>query len=291
MLWLDSDHKINIKFTGTYFEGAPGNIATRTQWTALDGASIGGVLGFDTTADLDFVSGTKGTANHTADYQHAYGWYAGSDGQLADESLEDIDVPLVSQSTVPTSGHTKTAYSGSSYVNQFLLQFLTKEETWSDESDYTDAQVYPYERNKGLECWWREARQGVPFRFYKDSIVDISKASEGGVATGSAPTTLTASGKAWTVNQWAGRLLYVTPFDYTTGELVRYHIASNTATVLTMTQASEPLLGTYTTYHVFDQPYETYWLDLSKTKRFDPQEMGHGVAIWQFPISLLRYES
>lgn len=75
----------------------------------------------------------------------------------------------------------------------------------------------------------------------------------GGTATATAytTTTLTDSGAAWTVNQWAGGYLYIV--GATTGAAQRAAIASNTATVITL---SAPItLPTGTVTYRISAPY------------------------------------
>ena len=73
--WIDFEtHK--VKF---YFENS-GSVSITLDWTSGSG-NVAKILGFDHSAS-DSVSGTSATL--TADYQHAYGWYAKEDGQLRD---------------------------------------------------------------------------------------------------------------------------------------------------------------------------------------------------------------
>ena len=55
-MWIDSDHKVHIGFAGSWFaDFANAHRDVRIAWTEEDGASIGAVLGFDTSADLDLT--------------------------------------------------------------------------------------------------------------------------------------------------------------------------------------------------------------------------------------------
>ncbi len=79
-----------------------------------------------------------------------------------------------------------------------------------------------------------------------DHVGDSGTAAGGSQST----TTLGDSGKAWTINQWAGYTLYIT--NAADGDAVKKAtIASNTATVLTLTSAltTVPVAAT-TTYTV-----------------------------------------
>ena len=79
--WIDFEtHQVKFYFSNT------SSVSIVLDWTSGSG-NVGKVLGFDTSAS-DSLSGTSGTL--TADYQHAYGWYAKEDGQLRDDTVDPI---------------------------------------------------------------------------------------------------------------------------------------------------------------------------------------------------------
>lgn len=75
-------------------------------------------------------------------------------------------------------------------------------------------------------------------------------ALDSGLATGGSTTTLQDSGKAWTVNQWAGRRL---KFIAGTAQIQELTITSNTANTLTFAAATAPVAGA-TSYSILAQP-------------------------------------
>lgn len=284
-IWINSDHKVVIDFEGPYYEGATHQDVS-IVWTALDGASIGAVLGFDTSADDTDTSNDH--ARFTSDYPHAYGWYADQDGAIAEDLPHDISEFQGSQA-VSTGGHIKSQFLAARYSNRLGLQFLPEDKTWSNDVGYTAAAVYPYTRNEPLECWWKEARQGKRFRVYRDGQINTARFADTGTATGSSSTTLTDSGKVWsaTPQRWAGRILYMPDLTDNLGAPGQWYIVSNTATVLTVNASATAVLSSLT-YFIFEQTYKTYVLDLAQMTKFEPRERP-AINRYDIALPLLRY--
>jgi hypothetical protein len=295
MILLNSNHKVQIGFSGTWFEDFGGaHSDVQIDWTATDGVSIGGVLGYDTSAVLNFdQSGPPETL--TADDQHAYGWYADTDGELEKLGIEPEDSPAFEQSFAP-SGHSKVQYIGTKFENELQLRYVPRLKTWSRNIGYTTAAVYPYARNVPLECWWQEARQGIQFRVYRGSTIDTTKANDSITPTADTATTLTAGGESFSIDpdQWAGKLLIVPAYTDVISLSMRFYIASHTATVLTVAQQQEPQRDVansdVSVCHLFDQRYETYVVDLNAMQGFKPQEM-KDIDKFTIRIPLVRYET
>jgi hypothetical protein len=261
----------------------------RVAWTEQDGATVGGILGFDTSADLDFDSGTY---RNVGDYKHAYGWYAEEDGQLRQDLVEDADVANALQSRA-ISGQVKTQYLDSVFENMLGLNYLDRDLTFSNGVSYTSAAVYPYERNKGLECWWREARTGVRFRVYRDNTIDFTKAQvRGSMTAGTDTDTIEDTGKSWDTDpqEHAGKLVIAKDTSADPDELYRYYVDSNTATLLELPNDwnSYDINTDTSDYAIFDQPYRTYVADINKMNRFSPTELPN-IDRYAIDIPVLKY--
>lgn len=299
VVYLDSDHKVNIQFD-QYFTSTHQDV--KIKWTAGEGSDIAGVLGFDGSADDAQTGGDDPL--FTADWHHAYGWYADTDGILAGDMAENADHANALQSVAP-SGHVKTHYVGGRQTNELQLQHVPRHKMLSADVGYTVAPVHPsganilssaYARNEPLQCWWKEARQGIRFRVYRDAHVDTAKASDQGeMDAATDATTLTDAAKSWATEpqRWAGRILYVDNWSKTDAP-GKWHIASNTATVLTVTAASGTDLpiddNADKTYHLFDHDYDTYVLDMERMKKFAPMEIPN-IDKYNLTIPLMRYEA
>ena len=280
--WIDFEtHK--VKF---YFSNAS-SVSIVLDWTSGSG-NIGKVLGFDTSAS-DSLSGTSGTL--TADYQHAYGWYANEDGLLRDDTVEPIDIPNSPQSISP-SGYVKTQHIASRFTYRMQLQFLKRDLTFSRGVSYTEESKYPYSRNKGLECWFREAKKGTRFRVYRQGYLAPSTASGVFFRSSATSSTITYTSGALQIDpqQFKGALTYQN-IGPDTRWMVNY-IESHTATVLTL--ANHYSVGTNyqpgNEIYLIDGTYETYVLDLSQTSQFAPTELPN-IDRYDFQIDMLRYES
>lgn len=297
MAWLNSTHQVKLGFDGEYFQGNPKR-DVRIEWTALNGVSIGDVLGFDTTAD-DTITGTDNPI-FTSDWHHAYGWYADEDGSLRQYEIENQQ-QATSPQTITPAGYVKTQHLGTRQTNLLKLVFLPRKKTWSGNVAYKSASVTPYERNEPLQCWWLEARKGTPFRVLRNARIDLASAQDRNLAgpTASSATTMTDSGKSWDVDpqQWKARLLVVDGWaQFLSGEQQRFYIASHTATVITAAQQQEPQLGVggfsvaASDYYIFDQRYDTFVLDMGAMQGFAPTEVPK-IDRFDIEIPVLRLES
>jgi hypothetical protein len=286
--WINTSNKVVIGFTGTHWRTAVAdNHNVKLRWTTSDSPSVGKVLGFDVSAVDENT--TVDNPTFTADYQHAYGWYASDDGCLAADLVEDVEESTVFQSRGP-SGVTRTQYAASAFRNMLNLQFVARDRMFSREALYTETPGYPYEINQGLECWWLQAKQGTEFRVYRHSRYD--RLIDGGTLTSAGANTSTDSVKSWTVNQWAGYCIYIAAYTRATdvSALAMSYIESNTATVITH---QTPYLGSFQTngYRILPFRYQTYVLDLSGNgARFEPEEIDV-IDRYNFKAKLLRYES
>ena len=287
LAWIDSDHKVNLGFDGGSFEGATIRDVEIT-WTALDGSSIAGVLGFGSSAD-DQSTGVDFPV-FVGDYHHAYGWYADEDGYLAGDLAVDSEDVTVPRSLSP-AGFAKIHFVAGRFSNQIQLQFLKDTEMNSDGKGYADVPLHPYDRNRGLECWWYEASRGVRFRYYRDGRHDTISAADRGTSTAGTTTTLTDSGKNHSVEpfRWPGRLIRKTIGDVLAD--IHWHIASHTATVLTVTNAlwQSTTFGTEA-YFLLDQPYRTYWLDTEQMRKFLPSEVPR-LNRYNISIPVMKYKA
>lgn len=291
LLGIDSNGKVNM---------AVGNdVDMRIAWTEDDTAEIGDILGFDTTADLDITSG----ALKTADWQHAYGWYATGDGWLAGMGVEDANASEAIQVN-SLGGVIFTQYLDDHYRNQLSLQGVPRSATWSNGVSYATASTYPYERNVPLECWWKEAREGKRFRVYLDGYLHSStndvamRAVRGDVVSAGTTTTLTATGTLDDDPQEHAGMLAVIPGFLPASQATfdaaipyqRFHISSHTTSVYTLPNA---LLNVQTddnatTYYVTDQRYRTYVVDLNQMREFNPAELPN-IEQYDITIPLRKY--
>lgn len=283
MFGIDANHKVTITIGG--------GLDMRFDWTLNDGATVAGILGFDATANLEVTAGETETAN----WQHAYGWYASAEGQYTGGVVEDTETAHVAQARA-IGGEVVTQYLASIYDNHLSLRWLERLDTFSRGVGYTTAPVDPYERNRGIECLWRAIRDGSRFCVYLDSILDTTKAEEIGAYdfTGSL-TVLTDAAKGWGVDpqEHVGKLLFIDEWgDVASGSAPqRFYVSSNTATTLTAPNSlnNTPLSGLGdSTYHIFDQRYATYVLDLAKMRTFAPNEIPD-IDKYEIDLPLLRY--
>jgi hypothetical protein len=307
VLWIDSDHKTKIGFEGAdYATGDKQSV--KIAWTENDGASIAAVLGFDSSAD-DSSDGTD-NATFTGDYHHAYGWYADEDGLLAPggDQVEDIDNPNAIQNR-SIAGYAKTQYLGSFFTNRLALQFVTQGKVFSNGVSYGSAPVQSSDgatataRNEPLECWYREARRGTPFRVYRYNQRDSGSAADRGSSSfaGAASTTYTVTAKAWSEEpqRWAGGLL-VLPGGSSDGYLlsldvqVSWYITSNTDNDLTVPAHPTGYIHNSnndpTTFQIHDMRYETYVLADPQSQPFEPTELPN-IARFDWSMRLLKYVS
>jgi hypothetical protein len=290
--YLDSNHKVKIVFEDSYYKTTDDR-DVQIRWTQRDGDDIAKVLGFDYSAD-DTSTGVDNPV-FTADWQHGYGWYANEDGLTNDLAVEDVSEVYALQSRAH-SGVVRTQRIAQRFSNELSLQFLPRNRTFSQNVGYGETSVQPYEINQGLECWWLQAQQGKRFRVYRDGRYDTTTAALRGVATGSTTTTLTDSGRSFDIDPqiYKGRILWIAQWGTNVTSLPgRFYIASHTATAFTVSNAgaySQNMAAGGTTYYVFDQPYQTYVLDLEKMDRFGPREIP-ALDRYNIKLPLLRYVS
>ncbi len=301
--WIDDDHKVNIHFAGGAYEdagGAPSENDVKIEWTALNGPSIAAVLGFDGSADDTSTSVDHPT--FIGDWHHGYAWYADEDGYLKNDLVEDADEATGAQVVTP-GGYVKTQYVGSKFTNELALQFVTREKMFSGDVGYGTASTYPYERNEGLQCWWKEARQGKRFRVYRDWNHNTDLAPDYVVPTGGDGTYVTQAGKAWSMDpdEWAGCIVYVDGhvdnfLASTTGKF-RVRIASVGTSItagdkLTFVSTQTPgfEFSDVDECWLFRTPFRTYVLDVDKMSQFKPVELPN-IDRYDITIPLRRYES
>jgi hypothetical protein len=241
---------------------------------------VAAVLGYDSSADdvsvVDY-------GHFTGDWQHAYGWYAAEDGQLA--SLErSMAREGMAEQSISLTGAVKTQQMGyDRYTDKMVLDWLTAEQTWSAGIAYATATLWPWVRNKGIECWWNEAIQGKRFRVYRDGAkFETTRAVERMVEnSGTGPeATFNDSTKALTTSPWQrhkGGILWLPTPTYAThgGNATTWckrYITSHTATVLTVPafimDFNDGDIG-----WLFDYTYSTYVLAVDKMKAFEPEEI------------------
>lgn len=291
-------HKVRFRFCDdTVFNDTAGNNDVKIAWTEST-SGLAEALGFDYSADD--TSTTEDAPTFTADYLHAHAWYSDADGQLSDLSVYDESEVNVSQTRGPIDGRVKTCMLGDGYNNALQLAWLSRALTYSDGTDYGDLPPYGLTRNKALECWWREARQGKRFRLYENKRWDIAYCNDYVNITASNTTTVTDSGKAWTVNQWAGKILAVNwPsdalgwHDYADVQQA-FYVASNTATVITVSNAHPDgaNLGADSDsidFRLFESTYKTYVVDLDRMKKFAPKPEAKNLDYYGIKIPLFRY--
>lgn len=290
---ITSTHKVRFSFEGT----AMANANTRDiklQWTSTN-STLAGILGFDTSAD-DTSSGNY--QQFTADYHHGYGWYADDDGLLMDYMPEDENIVEAVQS-VALSGKVVTQKLAQKFKNLIKLRWLPQTKTFSQNVSYGATPVQgssstSYIRNAALECWWNACQNGTRFRFYADGQIDTTKAILAGAPTASNTTTLTDGNKNLTTEpqQYKGRILYIDDYSANLSVPGRFYISSHTATVFTIPQAHPAgyNLATYATlYYVFNQPYQTYVIDLEAMKSFKPTAPDAALERYDIDIPVLRY--
>ncbi|HDL48440.1 MAG TPA: hypothetical protein ENH33_00555 [Actinobacteria bacterium] len=182
---------------------------------------------------------------------------------------------------------------GSLFDNEIQLRWLERADTYSDGIGYTTAPSDPYERNRALECWWREARTGVPFAVYRDSTIDTTKAEEPGtftIATGTT-TGIPVVGKAFVIDpqEHKDKLIYVA--TWATGYPQRFFVTSHTAGTITIPNSlhNEKAGGTDgSSVYVFNQRYQTYVLNTESMATFAPTEMPE-IDKYELTVPLFRY--
>lgn len=279
ILHINSDHKVVIEI-------GDGEEMSFDWDDSSEAESIGKVLGFDVSANAN----SEGNPI-TADYPHAYGWYATEDGQLEEYMTEDITEANVLQSVAP-SGWIKTTHLANVYMNRLALQYLTEAQTFSDGVAYTEASVDPYTRNQALECWFREAVQGVHFRVYEQARMEDGAQEVRGTATAGTNTTqLEDTTQSYTTDpqEHAGKVLSM--YQWTAeGNPMRWYISSHDGDTLTVPNAvhNTDIDATDSNFRIYPTRYRTYVLDTNKLRRFEPSEYPR-INRYAFRIPLRRY--
>jgi hypothetical protein len=168
---------------------------------------------------------------------------------------------------------------------------LTRAKTFSRGIGYAETPLAPYEKNEGLECWWREAMKGRRFRYYRDGTIGAAAAEYVGAFTASAATTSTDGGKAYDIDpqELAGK---VVEYLVTDGNSNRYKVKinSHTATVLTFPGDLHNTASGNVAYRVLDHRYETYVVNLESMPSFAPTELP-AIDKFDLTIPVYRYVS
>lgn len=283
--WIDeATHKVKLGFESAVFQGATRR-QVKIMWTATN-ADLVEALGFDDSAD-DVSTGSD-NPTFTADWHHAWGWYADRDGMLRAAPPSDY-VRAMTQHGMGYSGVQKAQLFGEQFFTEVELYGITRAKTWSAGRAYGAAPVYPYSRNEGLECWWRSACGGTPFRLYLDGRVSSTIGADAGSAmTAHNTTTMTIGSRSWSIDgqRWAGRILYRPTFGSQLTYPASFYIASNTATVVTVENAHPSgfnLGDNGQVWVILDQPYETYQLDFERGAEWKPSEIP---ALDEYIVSL-----
>lgn len=266
----------------------------RIAWDALDGPELAGYLGFAAAVSTDLTNGITGA------YQSGYAFYCDEDGQLQEHLVEDIDIAIGPQRKA-LAGGVRTQHLGHQYANVLHLNHLAKVRTFSAEKGYGETPTYPYERNAPLQCFWRAACEGRPFRVYTHGRIDVAQADlaqraeyAGAGTAASTITTLTDTAKSYDIEPFelVGKLIalpsfFVTdmPAGFTTQ---RFHVDSHNATVLTVANSLHNQQFDGLQYFVLPQRYRTYVLDINQMSRFEPVRVGQ-IERYGLQIPLLRY--
>jgi hypothetical protein len=285
--------KTHMIFCGDFFEGVPGR-SVRIDWPNC-AAGLASALGFDNAA-----ADTSTISDHptfTGDYETAYNWWANDDGQLINLNVENQSLVNAIQATA-LDGTTKTQEIGSRHTAMLQLHYLDRDQTFSQRVGYGTAPVYPYERNRGLECWWEEVKGGTEFRVYRDQYIATARAAEQGSWTAQDTTTMTDAGKAWDTEpqEWDNAVLYIPDWGENSAKRtipMYYFINASTATVLTVANAHPSGLdvggsGSAGVYYLFHHRYDTYVVDSGQMKSFQPGDHD-SLDHYNIAIPLKRY--
>ncbi len=259
---------VRLAFSG--FTGHPGN-HIKIAWSESS-VDLAAALGFPTT-DYE-TDGTDSGTYQSGSYGHAYAWHSDDTGQLIDFPPFDAHEVAATQKRGPIDGRVKSCLMGDMFSNEVTLQWLSRAAVASGETDYGDAPPYPYDRNRGLECWWREARQGKHFRLYDHKTATVNP-QEVVTRTADSATTLTDTSKAWATNRWVGCVLRAAYGTWrgVTGISQEFRIASNTSNVLTVHNAPPDGLDLWVsaeTFTIYQRTYRTYVVDLERMNKFQP---------------------
>jgi hypothetical protein len=282
-------NKVKIMFAGEEFEGATKQ-QVRIDWP--NSSDLAAALGFDSSA-VDTEADDHPV--FTGDWDVGYNWWANEDSLLLDLPVEDISAAETLQS-IAVDGTLKTQKLAERFMSEMSLQFLERERAFSRGVGYGTAPVYPYERNRGLECWWQEAQQGIEFRVYRDAYRDTARANDTGSYTVTDATTMTDGNKGWDTEppQWDNALLHFAAWGYsiTDGNIpMSFFVSSHTATVITVANAHPSGLDVARgaqPYYLYHHRYQTYVLDIARMSEFRPEEIG-ALDRYNITIPLRRY--
>lgn len=274
--WIDSAHKVKFSFEGTGFQGATKR-QVRLDWPA-GAADLAKALGYDYSSVDDYTAADNPVT--TADYHHAHGWYADEDGVLKGAPPEDWNEASVTVA-MSHAGLQKGALMGERFFSSLELYGMSRGKTWSGGKAYGEAPTHPYARNEGLECWWRAARAGQPFRVYHDGQIvsaPANAADYGTTMSTNSTTGFTRADRAWSIEplRWAGRILHVPAYGPAPNSSPgRWKVGLNTATGISVTaHPAGYAVGAYSTvWALLDQPYQNYQIDLEKMREFKPEEI------------------
>lgn len=288
-IYLNSENKVVIWFNGDHYVDSSGwenDIRIRPDASSSE---LMRALGFD--ENRDTTSTTVDKPSFTGDYQHGYGWYANTDGQLSSLLVEDRNLTVTPQA-VSLSGRVTSQNIGQRFTNRIDLEWLDRGQTFSRAVGYGETPVEPYDWNKPLECWWEHAREGTEFRVYREGRNSVDVFTETGASTAGSSSNITDANKTWQTDPQEYKDLLVTSTE-SEGAPSRVRIVSHTDTVLTPPNTN-PTTRSYAdtgeSYYILDQRYETYVVDLDSMSEFNPGEHERE-DFYRITIPLLRYES
>lgn len=289
--YIDSDHKLNIRFYGSAYVSSVGwENDVEITWATSD-TGIVEICGSDGTT---WSSTNTDHPYWTGDYQHGYAWYASEDHVLSDLMPYDSEIARIAQTTA-LDGTTKTVLWGSRYVNNLSLQNVKHVDMWSNGSAYGESVSYGLERNRGLECWWRLARQGTRFRLYRNDsvLVDAAGAVAAGVNSTTDTDSLRYTSGNWTDDEWIGMAaLWYRGASTVTGMPGRFRIDDNDNEYI-LAESSLPGGGTVDEsasqqFFIKDLRFQTYILNTEEMSQFNPIEVPN-IDRYDIEIPLKRY--
>lgn len=285
LFWASIDattHKITIEGSNI------GSFDFQIDWTAEDGATIGGVLGANVSAAQNSSQGEViQNRTMTMAFHHGYGWYADEDGYLMFKPLYDHTSSQVKQSITMAGNVATLKISDDIYGSALEMFAMTEEKTWSNGKGYATTPHRSYTKNEALECWWYQAIQGKRFRIYRNETQDLTRAYASGTRTSGSTTQVTASAAAFTVDDFIGMLLYIDDYNGSNIETPqRWYITDNDANQIDVSNNTGNLQAGHsdsTIFYVMDGLYDTYVLDADAMQSFEPEEIP---ALNRFSIAI-----
>lgn len=289
--YINSDKRLVIRFYGSAFEDSVGHENdVKISWSTSD-AGIVEACGSDGT---DWTSTATDNPYWTGDNRHGFAWYAEEEHVLSGLMPYDSEIARIAQQTA-LDGTTKTVLWGSRYVNSLSLQNIKHVDMHSNGSSYGDAVSYGLEVNRGLECWWRSARNGTRFRVYRsDSVsVDSTLAIASGVNSVSESDALKQTSAGWATDKWVGMsVLWNRGAGVVSGMPARFRIDSNDDERV---YAESTLPGgdfvdatSSEQFFIKDLRFGTYILDTEKMSKWEPIEVPN-IDRYDITIPLKRY--